>query len=38
MIKIPYELDLTPYISPSISENSKREKFNETHPNNKLEK
>jgi ubiquitin carboxyl-terminal hydrolase 22/27/51 len=37
MIKIPYELDLTPYISPSISENSKREKFNETHPNNKLE-
>jgi len=38
MIKIPYELDLTPYTSPSIIENSKREKYNETHPNKKLEK
>jgi len=38
MIKIPHELDLTPYTSPSIIENSKREKYNETHPNKKLEK
>jgi len=37
MIKIPVELDLTPYTSPSIIENSKREKYNENHPNKKLE-
>ncbi|ORX43747.1 cysteine proteinase, partial [Piromyces finnis] len=37
MIKIPCELDLTPYTSPSIIENSKREKYNEAHPNKKIE-